>query len=123
MKQREYFPIPKYRQFKPYSIYKNKPRYAKSPLLRYIVAWIIWLSTYSTLFSARTKLKVGDKVKYNWMAYVQIYSDDKDFKAIKTISHILYRDESGIEFEEGSGCDLFWVRKIYFWEKEHDKSK
>lgn len=119
MKQREFYPTPKFRQFKPYSEFSKYPWYAKSLILRYLVAWIIWLSTYSDWVANRGRLKVGDKVRYNWMAKVQLYSlfRYEKYNITHTVSEILYKDGSGIEFEDGSGSDPFWLRKIYFWEK------
>lgn len=117
MRQREFYPVPKFRQFKIYSTFKKYPWYSRSPILRYLVAWIIYFSTFSDWIANRWCLKIGDKVKYNWMAKIQLSSHIKKYAGTKIVKEILCSDGSGIKFTDGDGCDPFWVRKIYFWEK------
>lgn len=119
MKRREFYPVPKFRQFKPYRTFKKYPWYARSASLRYVIAWIIWLSTFSDYIANRGKFKVGDRVKYNWMAKVQLYSPNYhgDFEGIRAVTEILYHDESGLQFSDDTSSDPFWVRALYFWEK------
>jgi hypothetical protein len=69
------------------------------------------------LFTNHGRFKVGDKVRYNWKAYVLIKSAlwRKEDHETLTVSEIV-RNGSGVAFKEGSGCDAFWIRKAFFWE-------
>jgi hypothetical protein len=68
-------------------------------------------------FDNTGKFKVGDKVKYNWMAKVMIASvvKRKEDKTL-TVSKVICNGQN-VEFEECSGSSAFWLRKAYWWEK------
>lgn len=107
---------PKWKTFQ--TRYRNPrfPWYAKSPLLKYIVQWIIYWSIFYEPLRHQGKFKVGDKVKYNWKALVKIYSTGgEDMFKVFTVAEVTWY--GNLEFSDGSGCDPFWVRKLYFWEK------
>jgi hypothetical protein len=98
--------------------YRNPkhPWYANNPFLKYLVQWIIYWSIFYEPLQKKDKFKAGDKVKYNWKALVQIYSTGgKDMFKTRTVKKLTWY--KNLEFTDGTGCDPFWVRKIYFWEK------
>lgn len=74
------------------------------------------------LFNNHGKFKPGDKVKYNLFAKIVIgrieeikggtvYTID-DYEPWST-------SKSNVRFtyDENSGCDVFWIRKLYPWER------
>jgi len=63
------------------------------------------------MFDNRHKFKNGDLVKYNWKARAFIGSAIKDKEQNKVVQNYIYKDNSGIEFTDGDGCDPFWVSK------------
>lgn len=73
----------------------------------------------NNLFHNHGKFKSGDKVRYNWKAKIQIKSAmwRKSDSGTLTVSEVVYKNKSGVLFVEGSGCDVFWIRKAYWWEK------
>lgn len=99
--------------------YKSGPWFTRSPYLRLLVQWLITLSVaYPKIFGNYGTFKKGDRCKYNWKAFVQIYqTGGKDFSLIRTVCEVNYSDQSGLVFTNGDSCDAYWVRKIYFWEK------
>lgn len=106
---------PKWGMFK--GKYRNpkNPWYAGNPFLMWIVQWIIYWSIFYEHLRKKGKFKVGDRVKYNWKALVQIYSTGgKDMHKTRTVKTVLWF--GNLEFTDGTGCDPFWVRKAYFWE-------
>lgn len=95
----------------------------------YIMYWIVFYIIRHGLCQNVGKFKRGDKVKYNWKAKYQIpsiYNERKnmireidcilDFKKSKSQSCEFkpLKDECYVD-----GCDVFWLRKIYWWEKAH----
>jgi hypothetical protein len=80
---------------------------------------LVQFMIYFKLFHHRGKFKVGDKVRYNWKAWVRIKSAlwGESDKGTLTVSEVLYKDKSNVGFEEGGGCDVFWIRKAFFWER------
>ncbi len=94
------------------------PWFTRIPILHLIVQWVITYSViYPRLIGKRGRFKPGDKVKYTWMAYIQIYKGQDKMNEIRTVKEVLYSDNSGLQFTNGDSCDCFWVRKSYFWEK------
>lgn len=89
-----------------FKIYWNKP------FLYNVVELIIVLDW----FNNKGKFKVGDRVRVNWKAIVSIRSaiEDNIGKAL-TVSEVS-PNGSHVSFKEGSGCDAFWIRKIYWFE-------
>jgi hypothetical protein len=71
------------------------------------------------LFSNVGQFKKGDLVRYNWKAKYYIGLIYQEKKGIYTIRNITkYTDGSeAAEFGDYTGCDVFWIRKIYPWEK------
>ncbi|MEZ2446082.1 hypothetical protein AB6805_30410 [Chitinophaga sp. RCC_12] len=67
------------------------------------------------LWHHRGYFKPGDKVRYNWKARVYLSLTNEDNSTF-TVDEILYRDKSGVSFQEGSGCDPFWLRQA----KKHE---
>jgi hypothetical protein len=80
------------------------------------------------LFHGYGKLRVGDYVKYNWMAKYYIRSVYDREPEVRQISNIdTYSDGTEHcdfkplkEGEWGGGCDTFWIRKCYGWERPHN---
>ena len=64
------------------------------------------------MFDNRKCFKNGDVVKYNWKAKVYIKSAIKDKLEPRVVKNYLYKDNSGVEFTNGDGCDPFWVSKV-----------
>lgn len=105
---------PKYKYFTKYRKISSYPWYARSPLLHYLVQWVIYWSLFFPWLNG--KYKVGDKVRYNWMAHVQIHTViERKKNPVMMVSEIRYSDN--LTFEDGTGCASFWIRKAYFWEK------
>lgn len=74
-------------------------------------------------FNNHGKFKPGDKVKYNFFAKVMIPSIAKQ-KGYEEGHVFVVKDyfewskkKQSIEFEGGDGCDVFWIRKLYVWER------
>jgi len=85
--------------------------------LHYFVQWLIILSAIMPfLFSNNGKFKVGDRVKYNWKANIQLKSIVDKRDRTRTVSKVLYVDKGNVEFTNGDSCACFWIRKCYFWE-------
>lgn len=97
--------------------YKNPkyPWYAGHPFLMYCVQWIIYWSIFYPWING--SYKKGDKVKYNLMAKIQIYTACERMSEIRTVDKEIYESKSNVQFTNGDSCAKFWVRKIYFWEK------
>lgn len=111
---------PRYGMFTHYrqTQFKKYPWYARSPLLHYIVQWIIYLSIFYPFLRNDGKYKVGDKVRYNWKGKVHIYTvTDHKGDITRTVSEVLFESKSNLSFTDGSGCAAFWVRRKYFWER------
>ena len=93
--------------------YRNPkhPWYANSPLLRYLVQWIIYFSIFCPYLQKKNKFKVGDRVKYNWKALIQIYSvGSKDMFRFRIVSEVMWY--GNLKFSDGTGCDPFNIRRF-----------
>ena len=76
-------------------------------------------------FQNHGKFKSGDKVKYNLFAKVVI-ANIEEIKGSKNGAVYTIDDyepwstsKSNVRFtsDENSGCDVFWIRKLYPWER------
>lgn len=83
-----------------------------NPVLVLIVNWII----KKKMFDTKGKYKIGDRVRYNIFAKIVIWSVIKDKMYTRTIESI-WSNGVNVDFTDGGGCDSFWIRKIYFWER------
>ena len=83
-----------------------------------ILCWIVELIIVSGLFNNHGKFKIREKVKYNLFAKIVIGGILKK-GATYTIKEypIWSKKKSNVYFEESSGCDVFWLRRLYPWEK------
>jgi hypothetical protein len=93
-----------------------KFRYQKGKGLLYN---LVHLFIAKDIFNNVGKFKVGDKIKYNWMAKVYIplaMKLDKRRDQTLTISEVYCKGEN-VNFIEGCGASVFWLRKAYWWEK------
>jgi hypothetical protein len=64
------------------------------------------------------KFKGGDKVKYNWKAKVTLGGSYNN--KTHTITKIILQTPTSENFECGcdeGGGDVYWIRKLYFWER------
>lgn len=105
---------PKWGMFKNRYRNPNRPWYAGHPFLMYCVQWIIYWSIFYPWING--SYKKGDRVKYNWMAKIQIYSTLEKMNKTRIVTKELYQSKSNLEFTDGDSCAKFWVRKLYFWE-------
>lgn len=106
--------LPKWGMFNGRYRNPSHPWYAGHPILMYFVQWIIYWSIFYPWIKG--KYKVGDIVKYNLMAKIQIYSvAGKDMPKTRTVSKLTWY--GNLKFTDGSSCDPFWVRKLYFYER------
>jgi hypothetical protein len=105
-------------------IFKKIKKLKSKPLLYTVVHFIIEMNW----FNQTGKFKEGDLVKYNWKAKAYIRSVYDREKSIKKITKIITY-KSGSESCEytpidkkgySSGCDVFWIRKCYLWERPHN---
>jgi hypothetical protein len=96
----------------------------KNIVHRVLYAIVHWMILYR-LFHGYGKLKEGDFVRYNWKAKVYIRTVYDREPEVRQISKI-YTYSDGTENcdfkplkdgEYGGGCDSFWLRKLYFWER------
>ena len=99
---------------------KNAKRWItleKHPILHRIVYFII----HADLFNNRGKFKPGDKVKYNFFAKVYLGHKHIQSKGRYIFTIKCYepwsKDLENVAFEEDSGCSVFWIRKLYPWER------
>ncbi len=72
------------------------------------------------------KFKEGDLVVYNWKAkyylgFLYFQEREGGIKKITAITKYSNGSEScdyiNLSNNDRSGCDVFWVRKCYFWER------
>lgn len=94
----------------------------RNPILHPIVCFIIKMGW----FDNRGKFKQGDKVKYNLFARIVIWSVVRDIEATQkvfTFSHYekWSKDLRNCVLVEDSGCSVFWLRKLYPWERNQYK--
>lgn len=103
-------------------VFRNAKRWIvlkNNPILHPIVHFIIKMDW----FNNRGKFKPGDKVKYNLFAKIYIggIEEIKGGKSgtIYTISHYepWSKKLENVAFIENSGCSVFWIRKLYPWER------
>lgn len=87
-------------------------------ILRPMLCWIVSVMIKFDLFHNKKKFKPGDNLKYNWKAKVYIWSAIKNKLEPRTMTNYLYKDNTGILFENGESCDPFWVRKLHWWESK-----
>jgi hypothetical protein len=104
------------------NFFKNVKRWVKldrHPLLYPMVNFIIKMGW----FSNHGKFKPLEKVKYNLFAKVVIASVVRDRNEINDGIYTVddyepwSKDKSNIRFLEDSGCDVFWIRRLYPWER------
>ena len=93
-----------------------------------LYAVVFWLIKHN-LCQNTGKFKEGDLVTYNWKAkyYIDtVYKNERELGIKKITSITKYSDGSEgcdyINLSDGdeSGCDVFWVRKCYWWERPHN---
>ena len=97
-------------------------------IANYVLYAVVHFMIVHRLFQGYGKLRVGDYVRYNWKAKAYIRSVyDRETEVRKIANIITYSD--GTEHCEfvplnengwGGGCDTFWVRKCYWWERSHN---
>jgi hypothetical protein len=79
------------------------------------------------LINHKGKFKEGDKVRYNWMAKIQLGKDYLNGEGVKNktleVTHVLYKSKSNVNYKvvgsdnnDDGGCATFWLRKAYWWE-------
>jgi hypothetical protein len=84
----------------------------ENPILIAFVRFCIFHVPY---FHNRGRFKVGDKVKYNLFARIYINSVINRKPLVYTIDK--FWTPTNVDFIEEEGCDVFWIRKLYPWEK------
>lgn len=97
-------------------------------IANYVLYAVVHFFIVHRLFQGYGKLRVDDYVKYNWKAkaYIRsVYDREPEIQKIAKIT--TYSDGTEhCEFvplkenEWGGGCDTFWVRKCYWWERPHN---
>ena len=104
------------------NFFKNAKRWItleRHPILWPMVNFIIKMGW----FHNHGKFKPLEKVKYNLFAKVVISSVVKDRNKINDGIYTVddyepwSKDKSNIRFLEDSGCDVFWIRRLYPWER------